>query len=491
MRAFIIMAGTVALSAMPHFSGDACAQAPDTNWARTYGGDGWDNGSSVAEIRKGGYILTGATTPQPFEQWDLLVIRTDIYGDEMWARSYGGEGYDVGTSIIQNYDEDFVIAGVTSSYGQGYRNIYLIKIDENGDTIWTRTYSPGYNNWVFDLKQTLDSGYVMAGHTVSGDGYGAQALILKINPQGELLWSKTYGRTNEDKANSVCEVPGEGFVLTGYTIFPGQFCDLWLLKTDYSGDTLWTRTYGGDYSDIGEYVDRTFDGGFIMTGRTWSTGHGSYDVYLVKTDSDGSLEWYRVFGGNGEDGGSVVRQTTDGEYFIGGYTSSFGEGSVDFYFLKTDAYGSLQWSKTVGGPSSDWGQRGLQTSDGGYILVGDRWSFEQDDDYVYLVKLRSDAETGIENGSASAIPGKLSLEQNRPNPFNPVTTFRFSLAEESRIRLTVYDILGHRIETLFEGTVETGRHTITWDASAFPSGVYFARLEAGGQSETIKMVLLK
>lgn len=468
----------------------AYAQEPDTLWTRVYGGEGWDCGSSVVESVKGGYVITGATCSQPREQWDLLLIKTDYNGDTVWSRVYGGAGYDVGNSIVETYERDFVVAGETNSFGQGCMSIYLIKVNQDGDTIWTRTHSPGSDNWVFDIKQTLDSGYVMAGYAASSDGYHKQVLILKVNSAGELMWSKIYGGTGEDQAYSVCEVPGQGFVVTGYTVLPGQYCDLWLLRTDYNGDTVWTQTYGGYYSDIGNYIQRTADSGFIITGRTTSFGDGWWNVYLVKTDFAGNLEWYQVFGGSEWDGGRVVQQTTDGGYFVGGYTVSLGEGGFDFYFIKTNPDGSIEWSKTVGGKSDDWGLHGLQTSDGGYILVGNTWSFPQDDEHVYLVKLAPDM-TNIGDEAGYTIPNTLLLEQNYPNPFNPSTAIRFSLPQVSDVKVKIYNTIGQLTATISEGVQQAGEHTIIWDASGFPSGVYFARLEVGEHSQNVKMVLLK
>lgn len=465
-------------------------QGLDTLWTRTYGGDGWDNGQSVVEAKKGGFVITGFTSLEPQGLTDVLIIRTDVNGDTIWTRSYGTSVYDGGLSIIETYDHNYVIAGVTFSFHPDTNYIYLIKINDEGDTLWTRNLSTTYGSWVYDIKQVSDSGFVMTGFTLPESGFELQLLMLKTDFMGHLSWYKTYGTLEESRGYSVTEVPGQGFAVSGNTLNWGRDHYLWLLKTDYQGDTLWTRMYPDPYASTGEYLQLTADGGFIITGMGVSHLHESWDLFLIKTDHTGEIEWCQSIGGYDWDGGNYVEQTSDGGYFVGGYTFSYGEGGVDFYFVKTDQDGILEWQKTVGQFSSEWGMNALIASDGCFVQAGNTWSYGQSNEQVYLVKLLPDF-VDVEEGDGNTTPNTFHLSQNFPNPFNPSTTVRYSLPKQSDVRIEIYNILGQIVTTLLDDNKEAGYHTIAWQASDFPSGVYFARLEAGGRSENVKMVLLK
>ena len=164
--------------------------------------------------------------------------------------------------------------------------------------------------------------------------------------QVDTAWTKTFGGNSNDIGYSVQQTTDGGYIITGYTSSSGNI-DIWLIKTDSNGDSLWTKTFGGSGDDLGQSVQQTTDGGYIITGYTTSFGNGYYDVWLIKTDSNGDEEWNQTFGGGGSDSGHSVQQTTDGGYIITGYTDSFGNGGGDIWLIKTDSEGN-----TV--PESEW-----------------------------------------------------------------------------------------------------------------------------------------
>src|SRR5271157_1463801 len=206
------------------------------------------------------------------------------------------------------------------------------------------------------------------------------------SPPG-VAWQKTYGGPGDDEARSVRQCPDGGYIVAGYTYsFGNGGSDVYLVKADGSGNLQWSRTYGGSGDDLAYAVNLTRDGGYIITGYTYSFGNGGSDVYLVKTDGSGNLQWSKTYGGAANDSGCSVFQAVDGGYVIGGYTSSFGNGSNDFYLIKTDASGNLQWSRTYGGPGDDDGKDIIPTSDGGYAFLGYTDSYGNGSYAVYLVK---------------------------------------------------------------------------------------------------------
>ena len=215
-------------------------------------------------------------------------------------------------------------------------------------------------------------------------------LSNKTDANGDSLWTKTFGGTETDAGNSVQQTTDGGYIVTGTTSF-GVFCDVYLIKTDGNGDSLWTKTFGGTHHDKGHSVQQTTDGGYIITGETWwSSSNGYRDVYLIKTDGNGDSLWTKIFGGTGIDVGNSVQQTTDGGYIITGETESFGNGGQDVYLIKTDGNGDSLWTKTFGGTSNDYAYSVQQTTDGGYIITGRTNSFGNGGGAdVYLIKTDS------------------------------------------------------------------------------------------------------
>jgi hypothetical protein len=191
------------------------------------------------------------------------------------------------------------------------------------------------------VVQTSDGGYIIAGVT-SSFGNGGDIYLIRTDGNGDTLWTETYGGTEYEQANSVVQMSDGGYIITGTTnSFGAGDYDVYVIRTDASGKTIWTKTYGGKAEDRGNSISLTADGGMIITGYTFSYGAGSCDVYLIKTDSDGNIIWTKTFGGADTDQGYSVVQTTDGGYIITGYSNSFKEGINEVYLIKTDELGNV------------------------------------------------------------------------------------------------------------------------------------------------------
>ena len=359
------------------------ANGPDTLWTRTFGGIDVDEAYSVQQTQDGGYIIAGRTYSHGADSDDVYLIKTDANGDTLWTKTFGGGNYDRGFSVQQTKDGGYIIAGCTQSYGAGYYwDVYLIKTDANGDTLWTKTYGGWSDDWGNSVQQTQDGGYIIAGYS-AGDVY-----LIKTDANGDTLWTRTFGGPDYDYGNSVQQTQDGGYIIAGRTDSYGAgYYDVYLIKTDSLGDTLWTKTYGGSDYDASFSVQQTLDGGYIIAGYTKSYGAGYYDVYLIKTDSLGDTLWTRTFGGSDEDEAYSVQQTQDGGYIIAGRTYSYGAGNYDVWLIKTDANGDTLWTRTFGGGSYDRGFSVQQTKDGGYIIAGRTESYGAGGSDVWLIKI--------------------------------------------------------------------------------------------------------
>jgi hypothetical protein len=371
----------------------ACRHSPQEGF--TYGGAGNDRGYAVAQTSDGGYIVAGVTSSFGAGGKDLYLVRTTAAGDTLWTRAYGGAADDSGSSVRQTADGGFVVAGTTGSFGAGAGDVWLLKTNAAGDTVWTRTFGGAQDDIGFSVDQTLDGGYAVCGATLSFGPYNYNVYLVRTDDEGNALWYRTYGGGNDDKGTAVAQTADSGFVIAGFTYsFGAGNYDYYLVKTDALGDTTWTRTFGGAASDQAFSVRQTTDRGFVVAGIAGSFGAGSSDAWLVRTDAGGDTLWTRTFGGTGLDWGLSVAATTDSGFIFTGATGSSGAGGLDVYLVRTSAAGDTAWTRTFGGTEEDKGFAVCPTADGGYVVSGMTKSYGAAGEDVYLVKTNShgDAE---------------------------------------------------------------------------------------------------
>jgi uncharacterized delta-60 repeat protein len=308
-------------------------------WAKTYGGIYGDRASSVQQTSDGGYIVAGATAS--FGAGYAFLVKTNADGNIIWAKTYGGIYSDYAYSVQQTSDGGYILAGGTYYLGAGSYDIFLIKTDADGNIIWAKTYGGTGWDYAFSVQQTSDGGYIVAGLTTSFGAGSWDIFLIKTDANGNIIWAKTYGGTIYDGAYSVQQTSDGGYIVAGWTYSFGGAYDIFLIKTDADGNIFWAKTYGGTYWDSAYSVQQTSDGGYIVAGTTLSFGAGSWDIFLIKTDANGNVIWAKTYGGTSDDHAFSVQQTSDGGYIVAGVTYSFGAGSADILLIKTDANGNI------------------------------------------------------------------------------------------------------------------------------------------------------
>ena len=340
-------------------------------FVNTFGGSSDEIGESIQQTVDGGYIITGSTKSFGNGGKDVWLIKTDNEGNLEWNKTFGGENDDIGYSVTQTNFGGYIITGSTESFGNGGKDVWLIKTDSQGNEDWNQTFGDILNDVGESVQQTADGGFIIAGWTYSFSNGNSDSWLIKANSNGGEEWSKNFGGSNADVGLSVAQLNDGGYIVTGYTESLGSAAkDAWLYKTDMQGNPLVIELFGGSGDDIGESVLQTNDGGYIVTGYTESFGNGGNDIWLFRTDSDCNQEWSRTFGGSNNDFGKSVRQTNDGGYIVTGWTNSSGNGNYDSWLIKTNSNGNEEWSQTFGGTDIDVGESVRQTNDGGYIIAG-------------------------------------------------------------------------------------------------------------------------
>ena len=346
-------------------------------WNQTYGGSGFDIAYSIVQTSDEGYAILGWTDSVGAGLIDLWLVKTDSVGNVEWNKTYGGIGneYCGYKSLVHTNDSGYAIAGGTNTFGAGDYDFWLIKIDSEGDIQWDRTYGGIGDDEAFCLIATQDGGYAIAGITNSFGAGDYDFWLVKTDAEGNIQWNRTYGGANYDECISVVQTSDGGYATAGSTAsFGASNLDFWLIRTDANGNSLWNKTYGGIDRDIARDLVQTSDDGYLLTGYTASFTSGDEDVWLVKTDPFGNMQWNKTYGGLGNERACDLVQIDGKGYAIVGWTDSFGFGK-DFWLIKTDLEGNMEWNQTYGGMVDDvaWGL--VHTMDDGYAICG--WTTSQ------------------------------------------------------------------------------------------------------------------
>ena len=472
------------------------AQAQDSLWASRYGGSLNESANAITRLSSGDFVLCGSTFSYGAGEHDVYVVKTDSVGLTRWQETYGGTGTEYGFDLQQTSDGGFIIVGSTTSSGAGGRDVYLVKTDSGGAEQWTRTIGGANNDEGRSIRELYDHGFIICGTTASF-GVGTDIYVIRTDSLGDTLWTKTYGGAAGESGAAIRETSDSGFIMIGNTGSYGTgYSSMYAVRTDSIGDTLWTATYGNDRADLGATVEIAFDDGFIFGGTTVEDGENYYDAFVVKTDSLGVLEWDSAYGGAYEDRVYAIQPTPDGGYIVGGMSEGGGSRKMDVLLLKIDGGGTTEWSRTYGGSEADYCLAVILDNQNDYFAAGYSYSATGGGSDAFLLKVQRAGATAVDDDN-SLIPDRLViLGQNYPNPFNLSTTIEFTMQRSGTYSLMIFNILGQIVRSWDETPAYPGTHSVEWDGrndngEVIASGVYFYRFQAGEFAETKKMVLLK
>ncbi|WP_072956916.1 T9SS type A sorting domain-containing protein [Chryseobacterium arachidis] len=458
------------------------SQAPSVQWNKYIGGSQQEAVNAMKITNDGGYIFAGSTqsvyidnifmnhqgsTTRP----DYWILKTDSNGTIQWTKSFGGTNEDRAYDVQQTPDGGYILVGVSLSNDgdvtdhkgiAGSADCWVIKLDSLGNLQWKKSFGGTFSDYANTVILTADGNYVIAGSSYSNNGdvnghHGSQSTIdswmIKINPLGNVLWSKSLGGTSDDMFKDLKQTPDGGYILAADSwsndgdIVNGHhgttyFSNMWIVKTDANGDIQWQKSLGGSNDEISNSVELTPDGGFIFAGEG-NSGDGdvsfhfgptapfpSPDYWVVKTDGFGNIQWEKSFGGTNSDMAMSAKSTSDGGYLIAGHTGStdgqiverFGANfNYDYWTLKLNGSGDIIWQKTLGGQHDDY-ITDIYSINNGYVAVGRSSSNSQNTFDLLLYQLGTES-LGVDNFTAK---NAISLY---PNPVKDIFYFSEQLME--------------------------------------------------------------
>jgi len=481
----------------------------------------------------------------------ISLVATGLYAqapDTLWSRFYGDrpgwDGYDQLYGATPTYDGGFAMNGYSTTSGDTIKgDQWVVKINSDGDTLWTATYGEfDRRDYGRDITETYDNCLAILGHgRIASTSEDYRVRLFKADSLGNEIWVKNFYGIGSLNTQRIIETNDHGFAIAGYT----DDKDVFLIRTDSLGDSLWSQTFGGVDDDIAYDLCQTSDDGFMIVGTTESFGAGSYDIYVIKTLSDGTEDWSATFGTDSYEEGRAIAKTHDGHYMIAG---SYVNLNTDVYLIKIQENGDTLWTKSTGQSAANDNPIGITaTADHGFLVAGKNynvinyhndmyllkidangdslWSYsyitsthdeariayQAADGNTYLFGTRAPTSSGeyrdywaiafddalaVDDGEDETQPDGYSLSHNYPNPFNPSTTIEYNVVSRSDVTIDIYNIIGQKLSTLVNEIKPAGKYKITWDGlhqngTQAASGIYFYRFRAGEYEETHKMILIK
>ncbi|MEL6973873.1 MAG: hypothetical protein AAGL29_00575 [Bacteroidota bacterium] len=389
------------------------------DWVQTFGGSGEETAQSVIPTNDGGFAVLGYANStdgdlagKSLPVNDYWLLKFSATGDLQWNKTYGGSKDDRGQSIIQTMDGGYAVVGYAmsndgdGSLNQGFHDNWILRLDVNGDILWEKSFGFSGHDHAYDIVQTSDGGFFFSGFldvtSSGGEGNSRKKITsyaqhgvgefwgIKLDSEGNLLWRRYFGGTNNDRSFGTVEANDGGLVMIGasesddfdISNAKGSY-DVWIVKLSDKGDLLWEKSFGGSGIDRAYDIVKTKGEDYVIVGETFSTdgdvfkNNGESDAWLIKVSDNGDLMWERTFGGSAFDAARGLASTSDGGYVIAGNSKSVEDalagnaGENDIWLIKTDTNGNLQHQMVMGGEGLDFGFDILQDTLGNLILVGE------------------------------------------------------------------------------------------------------------------------
>jgi len=377
--------------------------------SKCFGGTYNDYLNSIVQTSDGGYMAVGDmnSTDGDFSanhgEYDGWIIKVDSNGNKLWLKCFGGTSTDLLRSIIQTSDGGYIAGGYTRSVdgdisGSRYSlDGWIIKLDSNGNKLWSKCFGGNGNDYLNSIIQTADGGYIAAGETLSNDGDFSEhhggytdGWIIKFDSNGNREWSKCFGGSDDDSLKGIIQLSDGGYIAVGNTMsIDGDFSehhggrtDGWIIKVSSAGNREWSKCFGGNGNDYLNNITQTSDGGYIAVGETSSTdgefsgNHSTKtDGWIIKINATDNKVWSKCFGGTDYDSLTDILQTIDGGYMAAGYAKStngdvpLSHGDYNGWIIKVSSTGNREWSKCFGGSSIEYLYKLLQ-ADNGFCAVG-------------------------------------------------------------------------------------------------------------------------
>ena len=365
---------------------------PVEEWNKTYGGM-YDDWGVYGQHLDDGFIIVGNTYSFGVGDRDILLIKTDTFGVELWNRTFGNKNNDEETFCIQQIsDGGFIIVGMTDSYDSSHVDGWLIKTDNDGIEQWNKTFSIGDVNVLSHVEETTDGGFVMTGLTQFNNPFEMDIWVVKTNNEGDVEWSKSYVDEEYEYGYRIQQTVDNGYIISGSVSGTEQTNarrNAILLKLDNNGNQQWIKEFGGDLSVSGGTVVQTDDGGYLLSTLYNPLGEGHCDFGFIKTDDKGNEKWTRRYGDRYcNEGVAFLQLTNDGGFIASGDIEKDSlKNDYDCIIVKFDRNGYAEWSKTIGGPGFDNGMKVDELTEGGYTIYGSTNSYDGTDNDAWLIKI--------------------------------------------------------------------------------------------------------
>jgi len=357
-----------------------------------FGGKKSDTATAVELASDGGYVFTGSTETFGAGKKDIWVVKLDTAGRKQWAKLYGDTRNEVGESIVRFSDNGYILAGHTDSHGAGATDLFIIRLDIDGNNVWVKTFGGECAETAAEVVAVDDDSFVVAGTTCSYGQGGNDIWLLKMDGEGNNIWSYSYGGEKEEEAAGIMAMKGGGYVVFGTSDSRGDGSkDGWVFGLDSEGKKTWDKTFGGKSEDMIADAVAT-EAGILFVGSTESKGNGGSDVWVFRTDMKGDILWEKTYGDGGDETGVSVVPAGDGYYVASKWFSDIKTGE-DMVLIKIDGDGGEQWRRTYGGAQSDVPVMIIEAENDRFIVAGTIGEYAKDKAMnAWIVKVDRDGK---------------------------------------------------------------------------------------------------